>query len=314
MGTLAVTAADVFAARDRITGHVRHTPLLSLTLPTPHGPTPVVLKLEFTQIGGSFKLRGSLNAVLRARDDGRLTDAGVIVASGGNAAIGAAHAARIAGTRCSVVVPETAPQVKVDALHALGATVHLVGDRYQQAADAAVQLAADTGALPLHAYDLPDIVAGAGTIGLELAEEIDGPLTTVVCVGGGGLLGGLATTLRPDDALFGAEPVGSSCLNQALAHGKPVDVENSSVASDSLGSTRVGSICWSVIADRKVTGVTVSDEDIIAARRHLWYDARMLVEHGTATAVAAVMAGAVVAQPDSTVCVVLCGANTSLSV
>ena len=310
-----VTADEVRAARERIAPHVRRTPTMRLSLPTPAGAIAVVAKLEFTQIGGSFKLRGSLNAVRHAQDDGRLTDAGVIVASGGNAAIGAAHAARIVGTPCTVVVPTTAPQVKVDALHALGATVHLVGDRYQQAADAAHAMAVSTGALPLHAYDLPDIVAGAGTIASEIAEDIDGPVTTVVCVGGGGLLAGLIAAARDSDTAVGAEPVGSSCLDQALAAGRPVDVENTSVAADSLGATRVGSLCWAAVdsATTSVATVTVTDDDIIAARRHLWSDARIVVEHGTATSVAAVMTGAVVPQPDTTLCVVLCGANTAVT-
>ncbi|MGC5247695.1 serine/threonine dehydratase [Gordonia sp. DT219] len=312
-----ITTADVIAARDRISGRLRRTPVLRAALDTPAGPVPVVFKLEFTQISGCFKTRGSLNAVLGAADRGELTDAGVLVASGGNAALGAAWAARIVGTSSTVVVPENAPPVKVSALRALGATVHLVGTRYQDAADAAAQMAADTGALLLHAYDLPAVVAGAGTIGLELIEDVEGALTTVVCVGGGGLLGGLAATLRPGDRLVGAEPVGASCLHQAQIAGRPVAVDLDSVAADSLGATRIGDICWATITGRAVDSaaiesVVVDDADIIAARALIWDRFRIVIEHGTATAVAAVTTGAVRAQPDSTLCIVLCGANTRL--
>ncbi|RPA12191.1 serine/threonine dehydratase [Gordonia sp. OPL2] len=313
-GPRALTADDVRAARERIDGHLRRTPILRTTLNGVNGAIDVVLKLEYTQIGGCFKPRGSLNAVLAARAEGRLGEAGVLVASGGNAAIGAASAARIAGTTCTVVVPETAPRVKVERLRSLGAVVHQVGERYQDAADAAVEMATDSGALLLHAYDQPDIVAGAGTIALELAEEVDGPLTTVVCVGGGGLLGGLTAAMRPGDRVVGAEPVGSSCLHRAFEHGEPVSVDLDSVAADSLGATRLGDICWATITDRPVSSVVVTDDDLVAARRMLWESFRILTEHGTATAVAAVLTGAVAPEPDSTLCVVLCGANTSLEV
>lgn len=312
-----VTTADVRAARDRIAGRLRRTPLLSASLDSPHGPVEVVFKLEMTQVGGCFKTRGSLNAVLDAQARGLLTDAGVIVASGGNAAIGAAWAARIAGTTATVVIPENAPAVKVSALRELGATVHLVGTRYADAADAAATMAADSGALALHAYDLPDVVAGAGTIGLELAEDLPGPLTTVVCVGGGGLLGGLAASLRPGDRLVGVEPTGASCLHQALAAGMPVAVELDSVATDSLGATRIGDVCWATIAERPVDSVVVDsvvvdDADIIAARRMMWERFRLVIELGTATTVAAVTTGLIRAEHHSTLCLVLCGANTRL--
>ncbi|WP_343287439.1 serine/threonine dehydratase [Gordonia sp. SID5947] len=309
-----VTLDDVVAARERISGDVRRTPEFATSLDTVDGRVDVVFKLEYLQAGGCFKPRGSLNAVRHARAAGQLDDAGILVASGGNAAIGAAWAARIAGTSCTVVVPETAPQVKVDSLRALGADVRQVGDRYQQAADAAAEMAGRSGALLLHAYDQPDIVAGAGTIGLELADDIAGPLTTVVCVGGGGLLGGLTAVQRPGDRIIGVEPAGASCLHQALEAGRPVPVELDSVAADSLGATRLGDICWSTIAGRAVTSVVVSDADLIAARRHLWEAFRILVEPGTATAVAAVLTGVVRPEPDSTLCVVLCGANTSATI
>ena len=307
-----ITGDDILAARARIAGRVRRTPVLRTEINTVDGPVEVALKLEFTQLGGSFKVRGSLNATLHAQEQGLLGDAGVLVASGGNAAIGAAHAARIAGVPCTVVVPETAPAIKVAALRELGAQVHLRGDRYQVAADAAATMAAESGALLLHAYDLPDIVAGAGTIASELAADVGGPLTIVTCVGGGGLIAGLTTGMRAGDRIVGAEPAGASCLSQALAAGRPVPTELGSIAADSLGATEVGEICWDTVAGRDdASSVVVTDDDIIAARAALWHDHRLLVEHGTAAALAAVTTGQVTGGPDSTLCVVLCGANTS---
>lgn len=301
---------DVAAAADRIGPVLRRTPVLAGSLPTVHGEVEVSFKLEQTQLGGCFKTRGSVNAVTAARSAGRLTDAGVLVASGGNAAIGAAIAARFVGAHCTVVVPETTPPVKIEMLRGLGAGVRQIGDRYQQAADAAAALADESGALLLHAYDLPEVVAGAGTIALELADDVPGPLTAVVCVGGGGLLGGMTAAQRPGDLMVGAEPVDASCLHHALAAGEPVDVDPCGVAADSLGATRVGDICWATIAGRDVDSVLVTDDDIVAARRTMWERYRMVIEHGTAAAVAAVITGAARARPDTTLCVVLCGANT----
>uniref|UniRef100_UPI003D8C200A serine/threonine dehydratase n=1 Tax=Gordonia sp. B7-2 TaxID=3420932 RepID=UPI003D8C200A len=313
VGRVAVNLGAVMAARLRIEGRLRRTPILRAPMETVNGSVEVAFKLEYLQLGGSFKARGSLNAVLAARESGLLSSAGVVVASGGNAAIGAAWAARLVGASCTVVVPVTAPQVKVDTLRALGADVHLVGDRYAQAAEAAHAMADDRGALRLHAYDLPDIVAGAGTIELEIADDLDGPVTTVACVGGGGLLAGLTAALRPGDRVIGVEPVGASCLHQALAAGVPVPTELDSVAADSLGATEVGDICWDLVSgNRQVSSVIVTDDDIIAARAQLWRDHRILVEHGTASSVAAIMTGQVRPQEDSTLCVVLCGANTTL--
>lgn len=310
-----VVPVDVDLACAAISPHLRRTPMLRTVIDTVDGPVDAALKLEYTQLGGCFKPRGSLWATLHARDQGVLTDAGVLVASGGNAALGATVAARIVGVPVTVVIPETAPPVKIDALRTAGARVHLIGRRYSEAADAAEELADQTGALALHAYDLPDIVAGAGTIGLELIDDVPGPLTTVVCVGGGGLLAGLAATLRPGDHLVGVEPLGASCLHQALAAGTPIPVELESVAADSLGATRVGDLCWNAVAENPaVRSIIVTDDQIIAARRMLWDSHRILVEHGTATAVAGVTSGQIRPQPDSTLCIVLCGANTALAV
>ncbi|SIR80019.1 serine/threonine dehydratase [Williamsia sterculiae] len=302
--------ADVSAAAVRTAGVVRHTPVLATTVPTPAGEVPVVFKLEYLQRGGTFKFRGSANAVLSAREHGTLGSAGVVVASGGNAAIGAAHAAKLVDVPCTVVVPETAPTVKVAALRALGAVVHQVGDRYAEAAHAAEDLAQTTGALRLHAYDLPDIVAGAGTLGLELRAQVAGPLTVSVCVGGGGLLSGIATAAGADDTLVAVEPERAPTLHAALDAGAPVDVDVSGVAADSLGATRVGAICWATVTRRPVTSLLVTDDEIVAARALLWDRFRIVVEHGTAAALAPVLSGVLTPSIGHHLVVVLCGANT----
>lgn len=308
----AVTLDDIVAARERVGSLIRPTPVLRTEVPTPNGAVEVAFKLEYLQLGGSFKIRGSLNAILHARELGTLSANGVIIASGGNAAIGAATACRMLDLRCTVVVPTTAPTVKVERLDALGADVHQIGDRFALSAEAAAEIAETAGALQLHAYDLPDIVAGAGTIGLEIREQLAEPLDVLVAVGGGGLVGGLTAALAPEHLISGVEPTGAATLHQALAAGSPVPVELVSVAADSLGATSLGAICWDTISALPIRSLTVSDEELISAREFLWDEFRILVEHGTAAALAPLLSGAVVPEPGRLPCVVLCGANTTL--
>jgi threonine dehydratase len=307
-----ITFDDVVAARGRIGSRIRPTPVLRAEVPTPAGPVPVAFKLEYLQRGGSFKIRGSLNAILHAGELGTRSDAGVVIASGGNAAIGAATACQMLDLRCAVVVPTTAPAVKVQRLVGLGAEVHQIGDRFALSAEAAAELAQASGALQLHAYDLPDIVAGAGTIGLELREQLAEPFDVYVAVGGGGLVGGLTAALAPDHSIYGVEPVGAPTLHNALAAGHPVPVELDSIASDSLGATQIGNICWDTISTLPIRSLTVTDGELIAARAFLWDEFRIVVEHGTAAALAPILSGAVSPESRRLPCVVLCGANTSL--
>ncbi len=308
-----VDHASVVHARERIDGLIRRTPTFRATVPTAHGDVPVIFKLEFLQYGGSFKVRGSLNAMLHAEEEGQLADAGVVIASGGNAAIGAAWASRLRGVRCTVVVPNTAPDIKIEKLRALGADVRTVGDRYAEAAAYAAELAESSNALALHAYDLPDIVAGAGTIALEIQDDVPEPVTYVVAVGGGGLLSGIVAGSRDDDAIIGVEPRGAATLHTAVAARRPVDIDIDSIAGDSLGATRIGSIAWATVSGRPVDSLVVDDSALLDARTLLWEEFRIVVEHGTAAALAAILTGELVPPSDRPLCVVLCGANTALT-
>ncbi|MGX6512623.1 serine/threonine dehydratase [Rhodococcus sp. SJ-2] len=314
--TAPATAVDhesVVDAARRITSIVRRTPIVTAAVPTPNGPVEVVFKLEYLQHGGSFKVRGSLNAFGRARENGTLPAAGVLIASGGNAAIGAAWAARYWGTPCTVVVPDAVPPAKLDRLRRLGATVHRAGWSYADAAAHAATLAGELGAVTLHAYDLPDIVAGAGTIALELAEQIGSPMECLVAVGGGGLVAGVTAGARDTDVIHGVEPAGAAALHRALAAGGPIDIEVDSIAADSLGATRIGNLAWAAASSGRIDSLVVDDAAIVDARRWLWDELRIVVEHGTAAALAPVLAGTVTPAAGRTLCVVLCGANTAVA-
>jgi threonine dehydratase len=274
---------------------------------------PVALKLEQLQHTGSFKARGAFNRLLAAAERGELGQAGVVAASGGNAGLAVAHAAVHAGVPARVYVPTTAPAVKVARLRELGAGVVQVGDRYAQAYEAAVVHAEAAGALFCHAYDQPEICAGQGTLALELHEQLDGEVDTVlVAVGGGGLMAGVAAALEGRARVVGVEPAGAATFASALRAGRPVDVPVSGVAADSLGATRLGEIAWDVASRTEVRSVVVGDDDVVAARRALWERHRLVVEHGAATVVAALLTGAYRPERGERVAAVLCGANTGL--
>lgn len=271
----------------------------------------LAFKLEYLQHTGTFKPRGAFNRILSAMDDESVNQrAGVVVASGGNAGLANAHAARELGLPATVFVPRTAPQVKVEKLRQLGARVVLHGDEYAVAYEAAVAHAAEAGAVYCHAYDQPEIVAGAGTLGLEIIEDQPGIDTVIVAVGGGGLMAGVAAAVEGVARVVAIEPASAASLHSALQAGCPVDVPVSGVAADSLGARRVGEIAFLLANRGNVESLLVSDADIIDARRKLWGARRVLVEHGAAAAYAALTSGAYRPAKDERLVVVLCGANT----
>ena len=308
----AIARADVEVAYSRIGRLIRRTPVASLTWESSGRSTEAWFKLEHLQHTGSFKARGALNRVLGAAEAGQIGPAGVVAASGGNAGLAFAYAARQAGTTSRIFLPANAPAFKVDKLKAQGAEVVQVGHRYQDAHEAMLVDAERTGALIGHAYDQVEVCAGQGTVGLELVEQIPGPLDVVVlAVGGGGLMAGVAAALEGTVRVVGVEPENCPTLNAALAAGQPVDVAGGGVAADSLGATRIGTIAWDVAQRAEVQSVTVTDEDIVRSRRRLWDDYRLVVEHGAAAAVAALWSRRFVPEEGARVAVILCGANTS---
>ncbi|MET9293336.1 serine/threonine dehydratase [Streptomyces sp. NPDC003077] len=295
-----LTYGDIKAATDRIAGHVRPVTLAPLgdepvpgALPAPRGTKgpEVWLALEFMQHTGSFKARGAQNFLQAHRDAGTLPDSGVTIASGGNAGLACAWAARRQGVPATVFVPETAPAVKVAGLRSYGADVRLVGTEYAEALAACEEFAAATGALASHAYDQPLIAAGAGTLLGEIRAQVPGLDTVVVAVGGGGLFAGVATAARHHGIrTVAVEPERCRALNAALENGAPVDVTVDSVASDSLGARRASAMALHAARGGDVHSVLVPDSEIVRARRALWDDRRIAVEHAAATALAALTA------------------------
>ncbi|MBP0450833.1 serine/threonine dehydratase [Kitasatospora sp. RG8] len=299
-----LTYDDVKAAGERIAGRVR-----PVVVAPGDERGRVWLALEYLQHTGSFKARGAQNFLLAHAAAGTLPAAGVTIASGGNAGLACAWAARELGVRATVFLPETAPPVKVARLRSYGAEVRLAGGEYAEALAACEEFATTGGALASHAYDHPLIAAGAGTVLEEIRERVPGLDTVVVSVGGGGLFAGVAAAAREHGVrVVAVEPAGSRALNAAVAAGRPVDVPVESVASDSLGARRATALALHAARQDGVRSVLVPDTAIVRARQELWDERRIAVEHAAATALAALD------QTDGErIAVLLCGANTDPS-
>jgi threonine dehydratase len=304
-----VNKSDVEAAAALIEGRVRRTPALTLCSGDLGIPGRLSLKLELHQHTGSFKPRGAFNRILQ----GKLPAAGVLAASGGNHGLAVAYAARSLGVPAEVFVPVTASPVKVGRLAGLGARVCQVGKHYAEALAASTRRAEETGALVVHAYDQPEVVAGQGTVGRELEQQLDEIDTVVVAVGGGGLVSGIATWFDGGVRVVAVEPEHIPTLHAAHKAGRPVDVEVGGIATDSLGARRIGEIAFDTARRTGVVSVVVRDEDLVRARQLLWSELRVAAEVGGAAALAALVGGAYVPQPGERVAVVICGGNTDPS-
>ncbi|MEV4925006.1 serine/threonine dehydratase [Streptomyces roseoverticillatus] len=336
-----LTYDDIKAATDRISGRIRPVALAPVdpgAITAHHGPLDddhevkpceVWLALEFMQHTGSFKARGAQNFIQAHRDANTLPEAGVTIASGGNAGLACAWAAQQQGVRATVFLPETAPAVKVAKLRSYDTDVRLVGTEYAEALAACEEFAATTGALASHAYDHPLIAAGAGTLLEEIHQQIPGLDTVVVAVGGGGLFAGVATAAQHHGIrTVAVEPENSRALNAAAEAGRLVDVPVDSIAADSLGARRASAMALAAARQDGVHSILVPDTEIVRARQALWDHRRIVVEHGAATALAGLLAAGrhvpdrnLPTRPKTPnhsyepasgekVCVVLCGANT----
>ncbi|EPH41837.1 threonine/serine dehydratase [Streptomyces aurantiacus] len=339
----ALAYEDIKTAADRITGDVRPVTLTRVDPGaiggdrraaldgSPGQPPEVWLALEFMQHTGSFKARGAANFIQAHRDAGTLPEAGVTIASGGNAGMACAWAAQRHGVRATVFLPANAPRVKVAKLRSYGADVRLVGSEYAEALAVCEEFAATTGALTSHAYDHPLIAAGAGTLLEEIRAWIPELDTVVVAVGGGGLFSGVAAAAQHHGIrTVAVEPEHCRALNAALEAGSQVDVTVESIAADSLGARRTSAMALHAAQQDRTHSVLVPDAEIVRARQLLWDHRRIAVEHGAATALAALTSrdrrtpepsardrpatGRGYRPADGEkVCVVLCGANTDPS-
>ena len=271
----------------------------------------VWLKLEQLQTSGSFKARGMLNRLL----SNPIPKSGVIVASGGNAGIATAAAAKLLGVPCEVFVPMISSPAKQARLKALGATLHVTGNAYSEALAACLERQKQTGALLTHAYDQAEVVIGAGTLAAEIDRQAGAaPDSVLVSVGGGGLIAGIASWYAGTATnVIALEPELAPTLHAARAAGEPVDVNVSGIAADALGAKRIGSISWGITQQHVKQSLLLTDDAIHAAQLWLWQHLQIAAEASAALGLAALQTGQYQPRKNETVCLVICGANLDLT-
>lgn len=302
-----IDRGKIEATYELIRPHVRRTPILTIEgSDVDRDVEALVLKLELFQHSGSFKARGAF-ANLLMRD---VPAAGVVAASGGNHGAAVAFAARKLGKPAKIFVPIVSSPSKIERIRSYGAELVVGGERYADALAASEAWAAETGALAIHAYDRRETLLGQGTLALEMEEQAENIDSLLVAVGGGGLIGGIASWYAGEIKVVGVEPEEAPTLTRALAAGKPVDAPAGGIAADSLAPKRVGELMFPIACDFVSEVVLVSDEAIVEAQRRLWDAVRIAAEAGGAAAFAALLSGRYVPAPSERVGVVVCGGNT----
>ncbi len=289
MSTYATDLAAVRAARERIRPHVHVTPVMTSATLDRRSGRRLFFKCENLQKGGAFKARGATNAVL-SLDDAQAAR-GVVTHSSGNHAQALAIAAKIRGVPAHIVMPKDAPRPKRAAVEGYGATVHLCEPTLKAREETAARLARETGGVLVPPYDHPDVIAGQGTIALELLEQIEDLDAVIAPVGGGGMITGLALALRelaPRVRVFAAEPSGADDAFRSKASGERVLSHEPHTIADGLKTT-LGALTWPVVRDLVEEVLVVEDVATIAAMRLVFERMKLVIEPSSAVPVAAVL-------------------------
>jgi threonine dehydratase len=307
-----ITIADIEAAAGRIAEHIRQTPLLRAShCAEPATAADLWLKLECLQPTGSFKARGATNKLLTTPAD--VLAKGIVTASGGNHGLATARAARLAGVTATVFVPASVTAEKVEKLRRWGADVRQVGILWDESNRAAQAFAADTGAVFFHPFADPAVVAGQGTIGLEILKALPEVETLLVAIGGGGLIAGIATAIKarkPTVRIIGIEPIGSPTLRAALAAGHVVSLPEVTTRVATMACGRTEEPVFEVVRRTVSDIVLISDEDMLDAARWLWFEFGLAADLSGAAAAAALRSGKVRLKPGERACGLVCGAGS----
>jgi len=305
---MTIDRAAVDATAATIRPYVRVTPVLQVSgADFGLGAFPLTLKLELFQHAGSFKTRGAFaNLLLRS-----VPPAGVVAASGGNHGAAVAYAAMRLRVPARIFVPTVSSPAKIRRIREYGAELVVVGERYADALAASEEWVARSGALPVHAFDQRETLLGQGTLARELEAQAPDIGTLLVAVGGGGLIGGVASWYDGRIRVIGVEPEAAPTLHRALEAGAPVDAPAGGIAADSLAPRRVGTLMFPIAQRAVARVVLVTDDAIRAAQAALWSTARIVAEPGAAAPLAALLSGAYAPATGERVGVVVSGGNTT---
>lgn len=303
---------DIRAAEKRIAGNVRRTPVMQASaLRTGFdGDYDLWLKLELLQATGSFKARGATNKLLSL--DKAALARGVVTASGGNHGLATARAGQMAGVKATIFLPTNAAPSKVEKLRAWGADVRIIGSAWHESNEAALAFQRETGAAYFHPFADPLVVAGQGTVGLECLAQIDGLDTILVAMGGGGLVSGVATALkalRPSVRVIGIEAEGSPVLLRSLEAGRNVALERVTTSVATMACAKTDDAIFEAVQARVDEIVLVSDDEMRAAAKWLWFELGLAADLSGAAAIAALQMGRVRPAAGAVICAIICGAG-----
>jgi threonine dehydratase len=308
-----VTLAEIEAARGRIREYVRRTPTIEAELlrePVLPG-SRLYLKLECLQVTGSFKARGAISKLLSLDPD--TVAQGLVTASGGNHGVGVAYAGHVAGAPATVFFPRPTPPAKAEKVERWGAQVELEGEVWDDANVAALARAKRDGLCYVHPFADREVIAGQGTISLEILEDVPDIDVLVVAIGGGGLAAGLAAAakaIRPDIRVLGVEPTGAPKILESLRAGKVIQLAQVTTAAGTLAPRTSSEINFRMLRDLLDQIVLVSDEEMRQAARWLWLEMGIAAELSGAAAVAALLTHRVTIHAGEKVCALVCGAGT----
>jgi threonine dehydratase len=303
--------AVVHEARERIRPHVRRTPLLRVLGLQDAPAGRLSLKLESLQVTGSFKARGATNKVLSlpAEQVGR----GLVTASGGNHGLGVAYAGWLAKVPATIFLPSNVPASKVARFERWGAEVVREGSVWDEADRAAREAAEREGLIYVHAFADPAVIAGQGTIGLEIVEDAPETALVLVAIGGGGLISGVASAVKallPDVRVIGVEPVGAPTLYESLRAGAVVELDRITTAANTLAPRRSAELNLRIVQETVEAIVLVTDQEMREAARWLWLELGIAAELSGAASVAAWLSGKVRVGEEESVCALVCGAGS----
>lgn len=308
---MAVTIESIYEARKRIAPYIIQTPLIRLHSLDPYFGCQVYVKAECMQTAGAFKIRGALNKLLSLSKE--QINHGVVAASSGNHGCAVAYGAKLLGTEATIVMPRTSAPIKIENIRALGAKVILcdASERFQ----IAERLCAEQDAVMIPPYNDEDIIAGQGTVGVEIAEQCPELDMVIVPVSGGGLLGGVSTAIKalaPDIKVFGSEPEALPRYSTSLAAGYPVAVERHASIADALVSNKPGNICFPYVQKNTDTVVAVNDEYLLRGMKLLLTEGKLLAEPSSCIGLGAVLQGKIPVTPEKRVCFILSGGSVGL--
>ena len=307
-----IDIADIEAARRRIAPHIRKTPTLRYTqVSTPaRGELDVTLKLELLQAAGSFKARGAMNRLLTLTEAER--GRGIVTASGGNHGLAIARSAHVLGAAAQIFLPSNVVPDKVAKLKQWGASVEIVGDIWDDANAAALAYAERTGATYAHPFSDPVVVAGQGTLGLDIVDDMPDVDVILVAIGGGGLISGLSTAIkarRPATRIIGIEPAGSPTLHACFEAGKLVALDRLETRVATMSCRQTDQAIFDIARRHVDEIVLVSDEEMESAARSLWFEFGVAADLSGAAAVAVLQSGRAAIEPGARVCALVCGAG-----